>query len=98
MNAEMNAPVLSDVNLNKAAGGGQLYGRYIYSNKGDKIGMFYSHKGLYYYPCPKCGKPMHEGTLGNMYCDPCDYWKMTVSLQRWNGTEGELIAAAEEAY
>ena len=24
------------------------------------------------YLCPNCGRPVHKGTLGRFYCDPCD--------------------------
>ena len=29
---------------------------------------------IYHYTCPKCGRILHEGTLGMYYCDPCDDW------------------------
>ena len=29
---------------------------------------------IYHYVCPKCGRLLHEGTLGLCYCDPCDEW------------------------
>ena len=29
-------------------------------------------KPPYHYVCPNCGKLLHEGMLGRLYCDPCD--------------------------
>ena len=29
---------------------------------------------IYHYTCPKCGRILHEGTMGMLYCDPCDDW------------------------
>ena len=29
---------------------------------------------IYHYTCPRCGRILHEGTLGMLYCDPCDDW------------------------
>lgn len=28
-----------------------------------------------YFPCSKCGRPMHPGTAYMWYCDPCDRWE-----------------------
>lgn len=35
----------------------------------------------YYYLCPKCGRILHGGTLGRLYCDPCDesWFAMTLT-------------------
>ncbi len=27
---------------------------------------------VWHYVCPHCGRLLHEGFLGRMYCDPCD--------------------------
>ena len=29
---------------------------------------------IYHYTCPRCGRILHEGTMGMLYCDPCDDW------------------------
>ena len=29
---------------------------------------------ILHYTCPKCGRILHEGTMGFLYCDPCDDW------------------------
>lgn len=26
----------------------------------------------FHYVCPRCGRLLHAGTLGRLYCDPCD--------------------------
>ena len=31
---------------------------------------------VYHYICPKCGRILHQGTMGVLYCDPCDDWFM----------------------
>ena len=53
-----------------------------------------------YWPCPKCGMPMHRGALNLAYCDPCNEKrfanKMNSSL--WQGGDGiaeDLIDYAE---
>ena len=32
---------------------------------------------IYHYTCPRCGRILHQGTLGLLYCDPCDDWFTT---------------------
>ena len=34
---------------------------------------------IFHYTCPRCGRILHEGTLGFFYCDPCDDWCMAGS-------------------
>ena len=29
---------------------------------------------IWHYICPRCGRILHFGTLGYLYCDPCDDW------------------------
>ena len=36
----------------------------------------------YHYVCPRCGRILHSGTLGRLYCDPCDESWFTWSLNR----------------
>lgn len=34
------------------------------------------------YICPKCGRPVHPGSLSRFYCDPCDTsWFFESQLQ-----------------
>ena len=40
----------------------------------------------FHYVCPRCGRLLHEGTLGRMYCDPCDEsWCAFFSLNEHDG-------------
>ena len=32
---------------------------------------------ILHYTCPKCGRILHQGTMGVLYCDPCDDWFMS---------------------
>lgn len=32
---------------------------------------------IWHYTCPRCGRILHQGTLGLLYCDPCDDWFTT---------------------
>ena len=34
---------------------------------------------IFHYTCPRCGRILHEGTMGVFYCDPCDDWFMAGS-------------------
>ena len=29
---------------------------------------------IFHYTCPTCGRILHEGTMGYLFCDPCDDW------------------------
>ena len=29
---------------------------------------------VYHYICPKCGRILHKGSFGYLFCDPCDDW------------------------
>ena len=29
---------------------------------------------IVHYTCPRCGRILHEGTMGYLFCDPCDDW------------------------
>ena len=39
----------------------------------------------YYYLCPKCGRLLHGGTLGRLYCDPCDESWFAMTLTQYFG-------------
>ena len=32
---------------------------------------------ILHYTCPRCGRILHRGTMGYLYCDPCDDWFMS---------------------
>lgn len=36
---------------------------------------------IFHYECPTCKRWMHFGTLGALYCDPCDEYYLTDSSQ-----------------
>ena len=41
---------------------------------------------VWHYVCPHCGRLLHRGVLGRMYCDPCDEgWFAELSLKRVEG-------------
>ena len=29
---------------------------------------------VYHYICPKCGRILHKGSFGYLFCDSCDDW------------------------
>ena len=72
---------LSDQELAQASGGGN---RRIESKatewKTDSQGRVTHWKTgsgqIFHYTCPRCGRILHEGTMGVLYCDPCDDWFM----------------------
>jgi hypothetical protein len=89
MNADEKNPVgepeaLTDEQLDETSGGFAesiifAADKLVYSDKG--IVGFYQHDmfggacTLKYWPCSKCGKPMHRGDLNHVYCDPCNHWQ-----------------------
>lgn len=38
--------------------------------------------GTYHFTCPTCGRTLHEGSLGLLYCDPCDEWYTSSGANR----------------
>ncbi len=69
---------------------------WIYTSFFTQVGV-YDNKDYHveYYPCPRCGKPMHSESYNpKWYCDPCNYSKFLPSSVIWNGTIDELKAAA----
>ena len=36
---------------------------------------------IFHFVCPTCGRWMHFGTLGALYCDPCDSYYLTEDSQ-----------------
>ena len=37
---------------------------------------------VYYYVCPHCGRLLHEGFFGRLFCDPCDESWFGISLSQ----------------
>ena len=41
---------------------------------------------VWHYVCPHCGRLLHQGALGRMYCDPCDEgWFPNFSIEPVSG-------------
>lgn len=79
---------MSDKEMEKVVGGEirNQKGQVIGGTTWHWVGSMWNHyqvESYTYYPCPKCGKPMHEGTLGWYYCDPCDYKSMFAEEIVW---------------
>ena len=103
IDAQLNDRVLTDSELAEAAGGLAPTS----SGSGHEIVWIYSgftqvgsednwYHNCYYFPCPRCGKPMHsEFYRAKWYCDPCNYSEFRPSRADWPGTRDELIAAAK---
>lgn len=67
---------------------------YIHNYKGQVVGEVDGSKYLYW-PCPKCGKPMHKGVCLFLFCDPCDYSpRDEVTQKEWTGTRAQLAFAS----
>ena len=92
---------LTDTELDQTAGGalgGSVMPKVgdldsIFNSRGQKVGerLFDT---LYYQPCNNCGKPMHRGTMGFSYCDPCDTKNFGVYAYVWYKSEEELKQAS----
>ena len=65
----------------------------VFNARGEKVGQW-AFDTLYYDKCPDCRKPMHQGTLGFMYCDPCGNRVLGYFMDTWEGTEKELKQAS----
>ena len=92
---------INDAQLNDVAGGMDMsdivYGKSeeIVNARGQVVGKHVIETGVVlYWPCKKCGKPMHKGTMAARYCDPCDDWFLTYTETKYNGTVEELKAAS----
>lgn len=102
IDAQLNDRVLTDNELAEAAAGiaptssGHSIA-YIYSGWFTQVGGEDNWYGdIYYYPCPRCGKPMHsEFYCAKWYCDPCNFSEFHPRIADWTGTRDELIAAAK---
>ena len=92
---EENKKPLEDEALEGVTGGEAIYdgqGRYIgdYTYCGDD--MWDATKGVIYRACSKCGKPMHLGTMGVFYCDPCDRREFSPTLKIFHGDIDAFLA------
>ena len=103
LNVRPGIKALADEELADAAGGNfpGLYPErtdfYLWANLTTQVGSGDKQfkKVINYYPCPRCGKPMHSKWYSCMwYCDPCNFSSLRPAEVRWNGTKEELIAAA----
>lgn len=93
--AEKELNELADAQLDGVMGGcsSDEYPDSIYDSRGRLIGGWVNNRSrIGYWPCPKCGKPGHKGSLGFHYCDPCNKtWKGGAAY--WPGFEDDLVAA-----
>lgn len=91
---------LSDEDLEGVSGGNPIDGvnepydeKDVFDRKGRWIGRkmldWYYTERIYFYPCT-CGRPMHKGTMGFWYCDPCDRFEMFPGLYYYTGTQAEF--------
>ena len=86
---------LNDSELTDVAGGiSTATHTDIINANGDVVGDYYVNTGVIkYWPCPKCGKPMHKGKMFAKYCDPCDdYYYMEYDVKQYSGTVEQLKA------
>ena len=70
---------LSDQELAQASGGqGDINGSAATEWKTDSQGRVThwntDYGEVYHYICPTCGRILHRGSFGYLFCDPCDDW------------------------
>ncbi len=83
---------LSDESMAEVSGGIYAIPDPVITGPKGEIG--YPNLGkLYYYPCPKCGKPMHK-TWPLWFCDPCDSKYFSPDCAEWTGSEQALKDAS----
>ena len=65
---------LSDQELAQASGGGKAVKAYVWKRDSQgRVTHWKKNNGeIVHYTCPRCGRILHLGTLGCLYCDPCD--------------------------
>ena len=85
---------LNDAELNNVAGGSSSSNVDVVNANGQVVGYYNpSEVGIYFWPCPYCGKPMHVGKLYAKYCDPCDqFFYAGYSTKAYDGTGSQLKA------
>ena len=87
---------LSDEELEGVAGGKwftEENGKY-YEYTGSRSDADWSAS----YLCPKCGKPLHYGSWGRYYCDPCDESWFFESPLKLNLQSGVWTEITKERY
>lgn len=99
---ELNESELSQVTAGKTYYGDDVYSigsGYLYlADRDGAIGYIWEDGQIDYWPCPKCGKPMHGGTWSWRYCDPCNYKAGNPAKAIWNGSVEDLGVAARKAF
>lgn len=78
---------LSDQELEQAAGGqadinGSSATEWQKDSQGRVTHWHTDYGEIYHFTCPKCGRILHKGTLGYLYCDPCDKWFTSVGANK----------------
>lgn len=43
-------------------------------SRGNPTHWRYKGGSVFHYNCKRCGRLLHEGTNGVLYCDPCNTW------------------------
>lgn len=103
IDTQLNNHAITDEELADVSGGNfpGLYPErtdfYLWANWTTQVGTGDKQfkKVINYYPCPRCGKPMHSKWYScKWYCDPCDFSSLRPAEVSWPGTKEELIAAA----
>ena len=66
---------LSDQELAQASGGDAIFASKWKKDSQGRVTHWKTGSGqIFHYTCPRCGRILHEGTMGMYYCDPCDDW------------------------
>ncbi len=87
---------LTDAQLDDVSGGMQprdppsSNARKLKNSRGYTVSEVSNDK-IYYYPCPKCGKPTFVN-WSTLHCEPCDDWWWSLDKAIWTGTEQSLIS------
>ena len=92
---------INDAQLNDVAGGFDVSDivpgktEEIVNAHGQVVGKRVIETGvILYWPCKKCGRPLHNGKWDAKYCDPCNDWFLPFNATKYNGTAEELKAAS----
>lgn len=81
---------LSDQELEQATGGQIDVGAVVNAenkmartdSQGRATHWYSRNGGTYHFTCPTCGRILHEGSFGLLYCDPCDEWYTSSGANR----------------
>ena len=92
MNKEArNFEALKDPTLSKVNGGRRYLIYDIENNRGEVIGTHHEDGSITYYPCSHCRLPMHFGSAGLAYCNPCNNKEWYPEAEEWHSLEGQLV-------